>query len=198
LDASDPLFDPVTSQQGNRRERGPARRDLWKEAELGKSSANMLIDALGFTPIEDLDSNELIKVGTSSSSLAVLTFEQEFYGNCQRSQSIFIDAIPHAAQKAEAAAQQHQPLPDGRPAIDEHQPTNEATLYQKLLDANQTLTEAFKMYDGAFRIGTSPSISLQAQIASGGSVKRKKRRWFRNAQRLTLEWYASPLNRHAF
>jgi hypothetical protein len=62
------MFDPVAGpDRGGRRQRNVTKMDLWKEAEVAKASANMLVQALGFTPVEDLDSNSLIQVRSASS-----------------------------------------------------------------------------------------------------------------------------------
>lgn len=148
-DAEDPVFDPqIDSQRSARHRSGHEQINLAKEAQMAKSSANMLTEALSFTKPDDLDDNDLIK---------------EFYANCQHAQSIFVDALPWVTAQAEQAArakrESNEPGEnERRPEIDppasvapSTTPTQEEKLLHDMLEANTELQAAFTMYDDVHR-----------------------------------------------
>ncbi|MBW0520296.1 hypothetical protein O181_060011 [Austropuccinia psidii MF-1] len=106
LDQSDGLFTPAsvapstTHAQANHPQQSiphhsqqnpsglPVMRDVRAEAEIARSNARLLIEALAFTIPSEMESNEIIK---------------EFHGKCLQSQNQLLDDIPWATAQAEQA-----------------------------------------------------------------------------------------------
>lgn len=164
IDADDPVFSPQEIPQRRRiHSPQPPRTDLFTEAQVARSNAAMLSEALSFTRPEELDSNELV---------------QEFYAKCQESQATLVrhrgrcgkmhtevaqvDAIPFATNQADQARAQRPPiesLPEGQAPPP---PSQEEEMLASLLSANQDLIDVFRMHDGALwlmavRCGIEPS-----------------------------------------
>ena len=133
----------------------------------------MLTEAISFTPLEDLDTNALIKVRFNSHSHrfaqrtdGVLRLQQEFYESCQRSQSLFVDAVPWATTRAEQSRQSGAPIVPTNQVQDiqlaedvdlaqlhggdtQEETTIEEQMLSAVLDANADVIAAFKMFDGS-------------------------------------------------
>lgn len=63
LEEGDATYDPTVRERSSRRRPSQNRQpDLWREAELARNSSNMLIEALSFTALEEVDSNQIIQV----------------------------------------------------------------------------------------------------------------------------------------
>ena len=159
LDPSDTTFEPMVTQSHQSRSaavRDRGRIDLWEQAEMARSNAQMLSETLAFTKPEELDANPLIR---------------EFYAACQvrlrsvivtdtaqKSQEVLVDAIPWATTKADEkrmvaeSGDAHNraeaaELGLGEPAP--RQQSHEESLLAILLSANQDLIDVFRVHDGA-------------------------------------------------
>ncbi|KAH9460861.1 hypothetical protein Pst134EA_017174 [Puccinia striiformis f. sp. tritici] len=131
----------------------PALRDVRAEAEVARSNARLLIEALAFTPPSEMESNEII---------------QEFHAKCLQSQNQLMDDIPWATEQATQARQyqnqlekdQSEEVGVGRvnPYSSTHTSTNseeedeggntkQEELLSLLLAVNNELVDGFKQYD---------------------------------------------------
>ena len=146
--------------------RDRSRIDLWEQAEMARSNAQMLSETLAYTKPEELEANPLIR---------------EFYAACQvrlgrgnaadsaqKSQEVLVDAIPWATTKADErrmvaeSGDAHNraeaaELGLGEPAP--RQQSHEESLLAILLSANQDLIDVFRVHDGASTPGSIVLIS---------------------------------------
>lgn len=165
---------PVDRQRLNR-SAASSSIDIWNEVAAAKANAAMLTEAISFTPLEDLDTNALIKVRFNSHTHrftqrtdGVLRLQQEFYESCQRSQSLFVDAVPWATTRAEQSRQSATPVVPTNQVQDiqlaedvdlaqlhgggggtQEETTIEEQMLAAVLDANADVIAAFKMFDGS-------------------------------------------------
>ncbi|EGF98237.1 uncharacterized protein MELLADRAFT_118577 [Melampsora larici-populina 98AG31] len=158
LDESDHTFTPTSkprsSNQSNHLHHSqqavaPVMRDLKAEAEVARSNARLLIEALAYTTPAEMENNELI---------------QEFHSKCLHHQNQLLDDIPWATAQAEqsrlyaSSITTSHPLPAtnpyapllngvGTPPDPSSGLTKEEELLNVLLLANSDLVDGFRQYD---------------------------------------------------
>lgn len=150
-------------------------RRLFQECKVGKGNASLLSEALAYAKPEDLKHKSVIKVKTSvcqrnTRIVAYHNCVQEFYARCRASQELIYAQIPWASANAERsrqAAGRESPVvrrknsagtprsnvlsivgePEDAPGL-----TVEEQLLAALLNANEELTEALRLYDDLERV----------------------------------------------
>ncbi|EPQ55785.1 hypothetical protein GLOTRDRAFT_60574 [Gloeophyllum trabeum ATCC 11539] len=130
-------------------------RRLFQECKVGRGNAALLSESLAFAKPEDLQEKDVIR---------------EFYYKCRASQELIYAQIPWASAGAErsrlaAAARDSANFPgtDEEPAA----PTPEEQLLAALLEANEELQEALRLYDDLERVG----LERQAEERSRKEVR---------------------------
>ncbi|KAH9450564.1 hypothetical protein Pst134EB_018095 [Puccinia striiformis f. sp. tritici] len=107
----------------------PALRDVRAEAEVARSNARLLIEALAFTPPSEMESNEII---------------QEFHAKCLQSQNQLMDDIPWATEQATQARQYQNQLEKDQ---SEEVGVGRVNPYSSTHTINNELVDGFKQYD---------------------------------------------------
>ncbi|KII83855.1 hypothetical protein PLICRDRAFT_47049 [Plicaturopsis crispa FD-325 SS-3] len=124
-------------------------RRLFQECKIGKGNASLLSEALAFARPEDLTRKEIIK---------------EFYTKCRASQELIYAQIPWASAGAE-----HSRLANGRPDRNPGHDTSpvELTVEEKLLaallEANEDLLEALRVYDDLERLAVERDVEKMSR-----------------------------------
>ncbi|KNZ53713.1 hypothetical protein VP01_315g8 [Puccinia sorghi] len=124
----------------------PVMRDVQAEANVAKSNARLLIEALAFTSPTEMESNPII---------------QEFHAKCLQNQNQLMDDIPWATEQAARVRTYHQqtqqqqqaaPTHTQEPSLNEEVNSREEQLLSLLLSANSELVDAFRQYDELERL----------------------------------------------
>jgi len=123
----------------------PVIRDVQTEANVAKSNARLLIEALAFTSPAEMESNPII---------------QEFHAKCLQNQNQLMDDIPWATEQAARARTYHQqqqqqqavPPHTQEPALNGEVTSREEQLLSLLLSANSELVDAFRQYEELERL----------------------------------------------
>ncbi|PLW46311.1 hypothetical protein PCANC_11214 [Puccinia coronata f. sp. avenae] len=139
-------------EQEGLRETMPMMRDVKAEAEVARSNARLLIEALAFTSPAEMEANAII---------------QEFHSKCLQSQNQLMDDIPWATEQAARARTYYAQHAPGGPTQqggrngggqgEEHCEMNgmasrEEQLLSLLLSANSELVDAFRQHDELERL----------------------------------------------
>lgn len=169
---------PIPSQQSVVAQPvAPVMRDLKAEAEVARSNARLLIEALAYTTPAEMESNELI---------------QEFHSKCLHHQNQLFDDIPWATAQAEQARlyassiTTSHPLPAtnpyapllngvgvGTPPHASSGITKEEELLNVLLSANSDLVDGFRQYDEMSRLARNEKEMKMAEERSKVETRRE-------------------------